>query len=187
MDGQEVHRWSSDIKGLTYERIREFLPSFMPFYIEGWNHIEMLEHGDLLVIGSHHMLVRMDWNSTIKWKLDIPAHHDLSVSKNGDIYVLADGIRTTEVDGEPVAFQDNYVVVVTKDGQIKRKISLFDALGDDLWLQELKQRLSAIKPARETRIRDLCKGNRDGWDEKEKAARLYNRATKGDIGDDEGS
>jgi len=186
MDGQEVYCWASDVKGETFKQYRKMLPLDMPPYLDGWNHIEMIEGGDLLVIGTHHMLLRLDEHSQIKWKIDISVHHDLSVAKNGDIYVLADGIRMAEVNGEPVAFQDNFVVVVTPDGKIKQKLSVFDALADNQWKQELQQRLSVIKPAKERRLESLRKDVRAGRQGKEETLRLYDSATKGDVRGDEG-
>lgn len=106
LDGGVLQRWQSDA---------------------GWSHIELADDGDLLVIGSHPMLLRLAWDSQPRWKLDIAAHHDLAVDDEGDIHVLADGTRTAEADGEMVVFQDEQVVVVGPEGQVRRRQSLRDA------------------------------------------------------------
>lgn len=185
MDGRVVHQWASDLKGRGYDWFREHLPSHMPNYLEGWNHVELLDNGDLLVIGTHHMLLRLAWDSSVKWKLDIAAHHDVSVSESGDIYVLTDGVRTTEIDGELVTFQDNSVVILTGDGVIKRTISLFDAFGVEGQEGELRKRLLAIKGRQAKRLEFFRKRAELGDEQEKELLRLYEAAIAGDLAEDE--
>jgi hypothetical protein len=186
MEGREVHRWSSEETGITLERFRDLLPSFLPEYLLGWNHVEPLEGGDLLVIATHHMLLRLDWDSNVVWKLDISAHHDLAIAPDGAILVLADGVRTTELDGNRVAFQDNSVLVITPDGKVVRELSLFDAFSGTEWEGEIGRRLASITaeiPDRLDRIRQAPHAHkRDRID----AASIYRAAIRGEYGDLEG-
>ncbi len=76
MNGQVVHRWA-----------------YAPKRIGGSDHAHMLENGDLLALKKHQQLLRLDWGSQLLWKIDLKAHHDISVENDGSIYTL---IRETE-------------------------------------------------------------------------------------------
>lgn len=130
LDGHVVHRWHSDLQGSMVARFTQAMPLAPVDFFEGWNHIELLPGGDLLVIGSHHMLMRLDWNSKLLWKLDLAAHHDVALDPNSVIYVLVDKLRRATVEGQEVAFQDNLIVKVSADGKILGHLSLYDALRD---------------------------------------------------------
>lgn len=179
MDGHEVHRWASGAKGRTYAWFREHLPSHAPPFLEGWNHVALLEDGDLLVVGSHHMLARLGWGSTVEWKLDLPAHHDATVSRDGRIYTLTDGLRTVELDGGIVAFQDDQVVVLSPDGDLLRSISLFDAFGGTS-RPLLRHRLRFIPPAQRARLARLREAARAGGEER-LLFRLMQEVARGEV------
>ena len=144
MDGRVVHYWASDITGRAYERMRERFPQYLlPSHVS-WGHIEMAENGDLVVIGYNHMLAKIGWHSSLIWKLDISAHHDVHVLKNGDIVCLTDRLRRIEVDNKPTLFLDNEIVFVTANGEIKRSISVFDALDGTMYRERLKEKMAVI-------------------------------------------
>lgn len=173
MDGRIVHRWESDAQGETARRFRQLLPDERSDYFDGWNHIELMDNRDLLAIGSHHMLLRLDWDSNVLWKRDISAHHDLAVAPNGEIHVLTDGIRSVEVAGRSVAFQDNYVVTLSPDGEIRGKWSLYDAFREDASIARKLERLGA---AQHQELRDASAGGEVAHEG------LYLEAIRGDFG-----
>jgi hypothetical protein len=77
MGGEIVHRWS--------------FPPEHPLgpYDHGiWNHVTMLENGDLVVISKYRELLRIDWNSELIWRKKIPAHHDVAQGRDGSFYVI---------------------------------------------------------------------------------------------------
>jgi hypothetical protein len=43
-----------------------------------WHHVEMDNNGDLLSIVEDAMLLRLDWNSNIRWVIKMPFHHDIA-------------------------------------------------------------------------------------------------------------
>ena len=184
MDGREIHRWASDEKGPTWSRFHERLPSFVPSYLNGWAHAELAEDGDLLVIGAYHMLLRLDWDSNVVWRLDLPAHHDLSVADNGDICVLTTVIATREVDGESVSFLDNQIVFVTADGEILRTLSVFEALAYDPWLEALDRTLTAVKRVQVRSLEMQRKAAGDLTPEREEYIRLIASAFRGETEED---
>jgi hypothetical protein len=93
---------------------------------DSWQHIELCENGDLLAIVKDRMLVRLDWNSNIKWFQQMRFHHDIAVAENGDIYSLVRGKESVYVSGFSIPILNEYVVVLSSDGEIKKRVSLFD-------------------------------------------------------------
>ncbi len=186
MEGSVRHSWSSELKGDTFTQMSERYPRFMPSYLMGWNLVEMLPDGDLLVIGTHHMLLRLGWDSAPVWKLDFSAHHDLEIAPNGDIYVLEDALRRVEVEGGPVTIQDNAVVVVSPAGEIERRFSVYDALSDDSWSSVLAPALKGIEAAQAERLAYLRQIAASAGGRGQEIADLYEAAISGDFERDEG-
>ncbi len=70
MLGKVVHIWSWDAKSMI-------------------NHAEICSNGDLVAIDNNNQLVvKLDWDSNVKWMKNMSGHHDISIAGNGDIYVL---------------------------------------------------------------------------------------------------
>jgi hypothetical protein len=186
MEGRVVHRWSSDEVGATYRELERKLPGLMPPYVRGWNHVELLPEGELLVIGSHHMLLRLDRDSKVRWKLDLPAHHDVTVGQDGRIHVLVDAPRLAEVEGEPVAFNDNAIVSVTPEGEVLGEISIFDAIAEPASQQQLARALARIPGMRDLLLLLYTEGAERGGVAERERLRLYREAAGGDFAPDSG-
>jgi hypothetical protein len=73
----------------------------------------------------------MDKSSRLIWKFLEGAHHDLTVGPDGNIYVLTHEIRNTIIDKwrhlKPPRV-DDFVVVLSPDGEVLKKVSILDAL-----------------------------------------------------------
>jgi len=93
---------------------------------DSWQHVEICENGDLLAIVKDRLLVRLDWNSSIKWFQQMRFHHDVAIAKNGDIYCLVREEKSVFVSGFSIPILNEYIVVLSSDGEIKEKVSLFD-------------------------------------------------------------
>ncbi len=110
--------------------------------LHGWtleeeNHIRrahLFPNGDLLAILGKGRLVKLDKDSKQIWYRKGGYHHDLEVAKNGDIYVLREGARTAPAEGKkiiwnlPDEFMDNFITVLTPDGEVKLNYSIFDCI-----------------------------------------------------------
>jgi len=179
--GAVLHRWASEEKGATWLAFQDRFPEAMPTFLNGWNHVELLEDGGVLAIGSHHVLLRLDRNSKILWKLDLPVHHDVSIAPDGDVYALMDATRTAEIDEETVAFQDNLVQVISSSGEPLRTYSLFDAMAAPRWKPLIEQSLRRV--ARVTRSSRAVDGARTetGNEKQSELARLHVDAVAGDL------
>lgn len=115
MSGCILHTWKNEPAGA-----------------ETWQHVEMYDNGDLLVIVKDRMLIKMDWDSQIKWIIHKRFHHDLAVTANGDIYALARKEDLIKICGFPLPILDDYLVVISPEGEVKNEISLYDILCEDI-------------------------------------------------------
>ena len=181
MQGAEIHRWASDAKGRSYLQFERQLPGRMPPWLGGWNFVELLDDGGILAIGSHHLLLRLDRDSRVRWKLDIAAHHDLSVAPDGRIHVLVDVLRTARANGSLVAFQDNHILVVSAEGRIERSLSIFDALVAGDTRDRVGRSLGRVIANREARASGYREASLAGDPEDRKLERLYREAIEGNF------
>jgi len=113
MDGKILHTWRSPVPE-----------------DDSWHHVFLCENGDLLAINKDKMLIRLDENSDLKWAKKIPAHHDLDIDENGNIYVLTRKYELVGYLGLRIPIINDYVTVLSGNGQTKKQISLFKVLKD---------------------------------------------------------
>ncbi len=77
-------------------------------------------------------LAKLNHNGEAKWTFTEPAHHDFSIGPDGNIFVLTNGIRRTPLENWnhlELPFIDEFVCVLSEDGQLQKKLSLFEMLG----------------------------------------------------------
>ncbi|MFC1590128.1 arylsulfotransferase family protein [Candidatus Omnitrophota bacterium] len=115
MSGNILHTWSKEIVGKNT-----------------WNCVKMCENGDLLVIEGHKVLARLDRDSNIIWKSRMNYHHDIRVADNKDIYALSSKAKMTTLNWVPIPALDDHIVVLSPDGEIKKEISLFNIIKDEI-------------------------------------------------------
>jgi len=113
MEGTVVHRW------------------VRPVGEEGqWHHAITLPDGGAVAISNEpKSLMRLDWNSNLMWKKDIPCHHEVLLTPDSTLYVIID---------ERLPYRDLQVtfpviVELTLDGE---EISRWSACGH---LDEMKR------------------------------------------------
>ncbi len=114
MSGNVIHTWSAKINDN-----------------DSWHHIELCKNGDLLVIVKDKMLIRLDWNSNIKWVKKMRFHHDIAIVENEDIYVLARKEEVVFYYGVPIPILNDYIIVLSSDGKIKKEVSIYKMLKDE--------------------------------------------------------
>lgn len=113
MTGKILHTWTAKTKEDTR-----------------WQVVEFCQNGDLLCIKKDQFLLRQDWDSKIKWVKKIRAHHDIAIDEQNDIYILARKDEVVFLFGLPFPITNDYIVVLSLDGNIKQEISLFKILKD---------------------------------------------------------
>jgi hypothetical protein len=72
MRGDLVHRWS-----YRFESPDDLC-----------EHATLLANGDLLVVDRYKHLLRLDWNSSLVWGVDLVVHHDAVMAPDGKIYTI---------------------------------------------------------------------------------------------------
>ena len=115
MSGKVLHSWAKKTDG-----------------DDGWQHIELCENGDLLAIVKDRILIRLDWNSSLVWTIRMRFHHDLALAGNQDIYSLIRKDDIIPYGNSAIPFLDDRVVVLSPEGEIKKKISLFQAMREEV-------------------------------------------------------
>ncbi len=128
MQGNAVHKWAWKEPGKA-----------------SWKQVEICDNGDLLVIVRDRLLMRLDWDSKVKWKKKMRAHHDISIDPKGRIYVLSQENRLMFWHGIPLPVLSDFVVVLSADGEIEKEIHLYEVIRDRLSLRAIaKMYISAM-------------------------------------------
>jgi hypothetical protein len=109
MDGETVHTWHNHT-------------------LEGtWHHIELLPDGDLLVIDKNGYLARLGWNSELRWKRVLHAHHDVAAGPDGELYVLDRDVMNASIAFGAVSIVNDAIAAVNAEGVLGEKV-YFDPL-----------------------------------------------------------
>jgi hypothetical protein len=138
MSGEVLHEWHLPFSEIWDETasVRRPRPDSMIHY----NKAYLYPNGDLLAIYEGlgdtpwgYGLAKMDKDSRLIWKYLANAHHDLDVGPDGNIYLLTQEIGNAIIDEwrhlKPPRV-DDFVVVLSPDGQELKKVSVLDALVD---------------------------------------------------------
>ena len=100
--------------------------------------VVLCENGDLLGINNIGHLLRVDWDSKVKWeRTDLDCHHEIAVAESGEIYVLNKKPRVIFLAGLPLPIRDDLIVILSQDGDSKDKISMLDAVHEDIALNSI--------------------------------------------------
>lgn len=70
---------------MSGNRLHTWLPKKS---LSQWFYVKMDSEGDLLVVRYDIMLMRLGWDSHIKWEKNVRNHHDIAIAENNDIYTL---------------------------------------------------------------------------------------------------
>jgi hypothetical protein len=110
MKGKVLHTWNANNMNDTWHAMVRLCPN-----------------GDLLAVVESRNLVRLDWDSNVKWVNRMRFHHEITLAANGDIYAMARKDEIRFFRGFPVPVLNDYIVIMSPDGIVKREISLFEA------------------------------------------------------------
>jgi hypothetical protein len=141
MQGEVLHEWRAPV-----------------YDADNWGHIELLPDNGLLAIARQHLLLRVDFDSRIRWVRPIRAHHDIAVV-DSIIYVLGKRGRMVSIRGIPTPILDDSIIRVSMDGRVIDETWMFDLLHDAItprqaariyrWLLEPETIRSILKFRRE--------------------------------------
>ncbi|MEW6270273.1 MAG: arylsulfotransferase family protein [Thermodesulfobacteriota bacterium] len=105
-----------------------------------WDSTSLTPEGDLLVVGRAHRrrkglswaagryVARLGFDGSVKWKIDLGAHHDVQWTPHGQIAVLtARPRRVPELDARR-RLKDDRLTLLSPDGEVLDSASLYDLL-----------------------------------------------------------
>ncbi|MFH1843353.1 MAG: arylsulfotransferase family protein [bacterium] len=113
---------------------------------EIWMHCELLPEGDLLVVGAGtpvagspgqdahlddatRFVKRYDWNGERRWRKSHLGHHDVEVTPDGKILLLALEYRHFPQFDPRNAVRDDILLLLEPDGSSSESYSLMEAVG----------------------------------------------------------
>ena len=131
MSGNIVHQWHKPFYEVwpNPEHVRPYLPPGQEEMIF-WLKAHLFPNGDVLAIYTGAFwpygggLIKIDAESNLIWAKAINAHHDLDVAEDGRIFVLTHKYNY----GAGKARIDDYLVILSPEGDIIKEISLYDSL-----------------------------------------------------------
>lgn len=124
MSGNVLHTWRKEFR----EVWPEYPVKDTHFGIPYWRRAHLFANGDVLAIYEGLGIIKLDKDSRLLWANPCHAHHDLEVTENGDIYVLAREAHIVDfVDARKPILED-YVLVLDAEGSEKKRVSLLYAL-----------------------------------------------------------
>jgi hypothetical protein len=121
MEGRTLHTWSFRYEDAFGPRKRARSNAHW------WRRIHLYPNGDLLAIFAGLGVVKIDKDSKLLWSSPIPAHHDLEVQPNGDIYVLTRVAQTIPRIHPSAPILEDFISVLGPDGVEKQRVSLLEA------------------------------------------------------------
>ena len=83
----------------------------------------LFRNGDIILSLGYKGVVKMDKNSNTLWSYSTKPHHDLDIDGEGNIYLIT-AMRTSVNEELPIL--DNFIEVINSDGELLKKISLYN-------------------------------------------------------------
>ncbi len=136
MDGEVLHEWRRPFSTVWDEgaKVRRPQPDSHVYFRKAM----IYPNGDLLVVYEGvgdtpygYGVVKLDRNSEVLWSYLGHAHHDIDIGPDGRIYVLTHELVDERLEGfENLAAPrlDDFLVVLSPEGEELRKISLIHAV-----------------------------------------------------------
>jgi len=145
--GREVHRWTYREKPMNASR-----------HAVMNDHVIMLSNGDAVVLKKKEGLIRVGWDSTPLWEVELRAHHEVAQAGDGSFYVLINELH--EHRGLDIWF--DVIVHLDADGEEIGRWSTFDhveeiraALDPNPFLDTVLDSALAQIPRDEKRVESL--------------------------------
>ncbi len=113
MNGNILHTFIDKTEG-AFENVINEKPT--------WLLVEPYSRDYFLVLVKRIALMMIDWDSNIKWTVRGVFHHDFAIADNGDIYALTYKDVIVPEYSRTEQIKNNWLVILTKDGKIKKEI-----------------------------------------------------------------
>lgn len=119
MNGKIIHTWAVPGK-------------------DSWHTIKALKEGDLLALVKDRKVIRLGWDSGVKWEYKGNFHHEIVVSSNGLIYLPTRRVEFWKTTDFQIPVVKEYLTVLSQDGTFVKEIDLFDALNPMIPEQKIR-------------------------------------------------
>lgn len=136
-EGKTLHRWT--------KKWSSIFPNKVPHHQYGtsqtkfWRRVRAYPNGDLVAIFQGQGMVMLDRNSKILWSRFNRPINDLQIKENGNIYVITRKYHQIEWFDLNRKFYEYFLTVLTREGKIKKRISLFEAIQNSRYRNILHQ------------------------------------------------
>lgn len=125
MDGALLHRWEYSFER-AFPDVRETPDT--AYFRRAW----LYPDGDLLVIFQGGGMVRLDRDSALEWRSELPYFNHVHVAPDGRIFTIAKLARQAPALRADGPILEDFVVVLSPDGEILDRLSLLQCfLGSD--------------------------------------------------------
>lgn len=151
-NGEEIHRWSHPGRF--------------------WADVHLAANGDLLVIGSEaergesaddrRFLMRLSWDGEVRWKRSLAFHHYIGDAPGGRFLALVYKDRRIEAIDADHDVREDFVVVVSEDGEIVERASVYEMLAANPEVFEFQPKGAVDKGAGRVVV-DLTHANALDW------------------------
>ncbi len=127
-EGRTVHSWSAEVSDGA-----------------GWQHVEVDQQGDLFVIIKGQALLRLGWNSQLRWRLEGRYHHDVAPTPSGDVWAAVRRAEVVSLAGRRLPVITDSLVRLSATGETLQEIPLLPLLGDSVlpWRTDLIVEMTA--------------------------------------------
>ena len=123
LDGRQIHEWRRAFSTIWPAREVDDRRSEHQY----WRRAALRPNGDVLAIVEGQGLVRLTWDSDVRWAWGGAAHHDLEVLPDERVWVLSRRARIRPaLHARPVL--EDAVTLLSADGCPERQINLLDAV-----------------------------------------------------------
>jgi hypothetical protein len=124
----------------------------------------MTREGDLLAVTREHSLVRIGWDSNLKWKLDLHFHHKIQTDGKGNIYVATNNVEFVPYGDIKLPILNDYLTVVSPEGAVQKKVSVYKLFGT-LIPKDRFETIRTIVNTNSIEFKTIVEGNKIGNDD----------------------
>ena len=145
MNGKVLHIWSRDLKGKDL-----------------WENAKCCKNGDVLVGNKDSDFVLLDWESQIKWSVELRTHHNIIIRED----IIYANMREDKLEfwhGLPIPMLSDYFAVLSMNGQLRKKIYVYKLVKDQVkapQIFKIYNSISLSKPRSTVKMfRDIVRQN----------------------------
>ena len=124
--GKVLHEWHSEIEEVWADYPRDSRRRYSRSI--WWRRVHLLPDGALLAIVEGVGIMKLDAQSEVMWAVANGAHHDLSVTAEGEIWVLTREPRVVSRVHPRRPVLEDFLTILDAGGNQKRNISLLESI-----------------------------------------------------------